>query len=397
MSKSAGGETKDVAVEQQADRKPPLRVAVVGAGYWGPNIIRNLQDNADCELVAICDKDRQKLDLIGKRFKGSLALVQEFETLLKDNTIDAIALVTEINSHFTLAKRALEAGKHVFVEKPLATTATQCETLGRFAEAQGKTLMVGHTFIYNPAVQELKRIANSGTLGNLYYMHAQRLNLGRIQTNINALWSLAVHDIAIALYIFDETPLWVRAWGHAFITPGVEDVAFLSMQFPSGRLANLHASWLDPEKKRQVTLVGSKQMVVYDDVSLDRKITVYDKGIDKVLKDTTVPEYQDFSEFQLLTRSGNVSIPHLNFTEPLKLEMQHFIDCCLGRLPQPLTDWRAGYTVVKVLEAAQQSLNHAGIPIELDWADTHPASTLPPYTRHGLANTQPPASREQPT
>jgi predicted dehydrogenase len=344
-----------------------IRVAVVGAGYWGPNIIRNLQENPDCDLVAICDRDPQKLSLIGKRFKGKIPLVQDFNVLLQDDTLDAVAIVTEIHSHYPLAQQALEAGKHVFVEKPLATTAAQCFALGQLAEKHNRVLMVGHTFVYNPAVNALKRIVESGALGELYYMHAQRLNLGRIQTNINALWSLAVHDIAIALHLFGEQPTWVRAWGNAFITPSVEDVTFLNIQFPSGRLANIHASWLDPEKKRQVTLVGSKQMVVYDDVSLDRKITIYDKGIDKVLTDTELAEYKDFSEFQLLTRTGDVSIPHLNFTEPLKIEMQHFMDCIQGKVKQPITGWRAGYAVVKVLEAAQESLNHAGIPIELNW------------------------------
>lgn len=352
-----------------------VRVAVVGAGYWGPNIIRNLQDNQDCELVAVCDKDTQKLGLMGKRFKNALKLVSDYDQLLNDQTLDAIAVVTEINSHYPLVKAALEAGKHVFVEKPLATTPEQCRELGHLAEKMQKTLLVGHTFIYNPAVRELKNIALSGALGDIYYMHAQRLNLGRIQTTINSLWSLAVHDVAIALYLFDERPTWVRAWGNDFITPGVADVSFLNIQFPSGRLANIHTSWLDPEKKRQVTLVGSKKMVVYDDVSLDRKITLYDKGIEKVLVDSPMAEYKDFSEFQLLTRTGDVSIPHLNFTEPLKIEMQHFMDCIQGKVKTPLTDWRSGYAVVKVLEAAQRSLDFSGIPVELTWeeSETHAA------------------------
>lgn len=352
-----------------------VKAAVVGAGYWGPNIIRNLADNPDCDLVAVCDKDTQKLSAIGKRFKGQFDLVEDLDKLLADPSLDAVAIVTDINSHYPLAKKALDAGKHVFVEKPLAVSADQCTALGQLADEKKLTLMVGHTFVYNPAVRKLKEIADSGVLGDVFYMHAQRLNLGRIQTTLNSLWSLAVHDIAIALYVFDERPQWVRAWGNAFITPGVEDVTFLNIQFPSGRLCNIHTSWLDPEKKRQVTLVGSKQMVVYDDVSLDRKITIYDKGIEKVLNDTTTPEYKDFSEFQLLTRSGDVSIPHLNFTEPLKIEMQHFMDCIKGKIARPLTDWQSGYEVVKVLEAGQKSLDHAGIPIELEW-EAQPAHAV---------------------
>ncbi len=354
----------------------PVQVAVVGAGYWGPNIIRNLHENPECELVAICDRDQDRLAQIGKQVKSKAELVDDYGKLLKSPQLDAVAIVTDIDAHYSLAQQALEAGKHVFVEKPLATTAKQCFELGKLAEQCNKVLMVGHTFIYNPAVRKLKDIASSGALGELYYMHAQRLNLGRIQTNLNALWSLAVHDIAIALYIFDERPSWVRAWGNDFITPGVEDVTFLNMQFPSGKLANIHTSWLDPEKKRQVTLVGSKQMVVYDDVSLDRKITIYDKGIDKILKDNELAEYKNFSEFQLLTRTGDVSIPHLNFTEPLKVEMQHWMDCIRGKIRQPMTGWREGYDVVKVLEAAQQSLNHAGIPIEIEWQETERHATV---------------------
>jgi predicted dehydrogenase len=345
------------------------RVAVVGAGYWGPNIIRNLLENPNCFLAAICDRMPERLEHVRPRLPKDMHFTTDYDDLLKDPTLDAVAIVTDIHSHFELAKRALEAGKHVFVEKPLAASVSQCETLGRLAQTHQKVLMVGHTFLYNPAVRKLKEIAASGALGNLFYLHAQRLNLGRIQTNINALWSLAVHDVAIALYLFEERPTCVRAWGNAFITPNVEDVTFLNLQFPSGRLANIHASWLDPEKKRQVTLVGSKQMVVYDDVSLDRKITIYDKGFNKVLKDTETTEYKNFSEFQVLTRSGDISIPQLEFKEPLKVEIQHFVDCILGKVKEPITNWQSGRDVVQVLEAAQQSLNQAGTPVEIHWQE----------------------------
>lgn len=351
-----------------ANRQTP-RVAVVGAGYWGPNIIRNFLENPDCYLSAVCDRIPERLEVLRPRLPRDMQFLTNYDELLKDPTLDAVAVVTDIHSHYALVKAALLADKHVFVEKPLAASSTECEALGRLAEERGKVLMVGHTFLYNPAVQKLKEIVDSGALGEIFYLHAQRLNLGRIQTNINALWSLAVHDVAIAMALLEERPNCVRAWGNAFITPGVEDVTFLNLQFPSGRLANIHASWLDPEKKRQVTLVGSKQMVVYDDVSLDRKITVYDKGFNKVLKDTETTEYQDFSEFQVLTRSGDISIPHLQFTEPLKLEIQHFIDCMMGKFRQPVTDWRAGRDVVRVLEAAQQSLSQSGQPVQINWQE----------------------------
>lgn len=359
------------------DSRPLTKMAVVGAGYWGPNIIRNIQGNPHCQLLAVCDQDAEKLAHVkqGIQHHGLTEFVGDYQQLLDNPHLDAICVVTGIPSHFELGKRALEAGKHVFVEKPLATTAKECLALGKIAQQQKKTLMVGHTFIYNPAVDKLKQIAQSGELGEVYYLHAQRLNLGRIQTTINALWSLGVHDIAIALHLFEELPSVVRAWGHAFLTPTVEDVTFLNMAFPSGRMAHIHVSWLDPEKRRQVTLVGNKKMVVYDDVSLDRKITIYDKGIQepesKGLKNIKHPEYKDFSGFQYLTRSGDVSIPNLKFEEPLKLEIQHFVDCINGKCKQPLSGWQQGYEVVNVLEAAQESLVHGGIPIELNWQE-HP-------------------------
>lgn len=344
-----------------------VQIAVVGAGYWGPNIIRNFQDNPHCEQVWVCDRDEDKLNFIRNNYGSRLQYTNNFDDVLKNNAIEGIAIVTDIESHYPLAEAALNAGKHVFVEKPLATTADECLKLDMLAQKQQRTLMVGHTFIYNPAVQQLKTIAHSGTLGELYYLHAQRLNLGRIQNTVNSLWSLAVHDVSIALHLLEERPCWVRAWGHGFINANVEDVTFVNMHFPSGKMAHIHVSWLDPEKKRQVTLVGSKQMVVYDDVSLDRKITIYDKGVDKVLKNVEHLEYKDFSEFQYLIRSGDVIIPKLNFVEPLRLETQHFLDCITGKVTQPITGGQQGYEVVKVLEAAQESLNHSGIPIEIQW------------------------------
>jgi predicted dehydrogenase len=345
----------------------PLRVAVLGAGYWGPNLIRNFRENVACRLLAVCDRSPERLKRLQASLPPEVSLLSEATALWRDETIEAVAIATEIGSHYQLASEALEAGKHVFVEKPLAATVRQCQELGELARRANRTLMVGHTFLYNPAVLALKDIATSGRLGDLYYMHAQRLNLGRVQTGVNALWSLAVHDIAIALFVFEELPCQVRCWGHAFLTSQVEDVAFVSLQFPSGRLAHLHASWLDPEKKRQVTLVGSKQMAIYDDVSLDRKLTLYDKGVDKVLKDTAHPEYATFGEFQLLTRSGDVHVPHLVFTEPLKIEVAHFIDCAQGRLKNPLTGWREGAQVVQILECAQRSLEQGGLSIQPDW------------------------------
>lgn len=316
--------------------------------------------------MAVCDRDQDRLDQLENTFQHPVVLTQDYQRLLDEPEIDAIAVVTGIDSHETLIEKALQAGKHVFVEKPLAETPEACLRLGKLADAQNKLLFVGHTFIYNPAVNQLKAIVDSGDLGDIYYLHAQRLNLGRVQVNTNALWSLGVHDISIALHLFEELPIRVRSWGNAFITEGAQDVVFANLEFPSGKLANIHVSWLDPEKKRQVTLVGSQKMVVYDDVSLDRKITVYDKGVEKPLSENKGPEYKDFSGFQLLTRSGDVHIPYLKFTEPLRLEVAHFVDCALND-KKPQTSWQEGYHVVNVLSAAQESLNNGGAPVDIVW------------------------------
>ncbi|MEB3286710.1 MAG: Gfo/Idh/MocA family oxidoreductase [Vampirovibrionales bacterium] len=355
-----------------------VRIGVVGVGYWGPNIIRNLLANDQCELIAICDLDPNKLAHIERQLSQhhSIRLTPAYDDLLFDPTLDGIAIVTEIPSHYELAKNALEAGKHVFVEKPLTLNSKTCLELGQLAQRVQRTLMVGHTFIYNPALTKLKEIVTGGELGDIYYLHAQRLNLGRVQTHVNALWSLAVHDVAIALHLFEETPQEVSCWGQSFITPGIEDVVFVNLQFPSGRVAHLHASWLDPEKRRLVTLVGRQKMVVYDDTSLDRKIALYDKGVElenagelphpqNPLLKNKHPEYTDFSGFQVLTRVGDVTIPKLHFEEPLKIEMQHFIDCINGSISQPLTGWTQGHEVVRVLETAQASLKQEGKKLPL--------------------------------
>ncbi len=336
-----------------------INVGVIGTGYWGPNIIRNLNQNPLFNLHYVCDRDQDRLDAIQSSVPTSVTCCTDSTVLINDDDLDAIAIVTDIPSHFNLAKQALEAGKHVFVEKPLCETASECEVLGTLADTNKLTLMVGHTFVYNSAVEKLKDILDSGELGETYYLDAARLNLGRVQTSTNALWSLSVHDVSIALYLFNEFPNSIRCWGHDFITQGVEDVTYLNMTFPSGRMATLHASWLHPEKERRVTLVGSKKMAIYDDVSLDQKIMIYDKGVDKKLMDNKQVEYKDFSGFQLLTRTGDIRIPHLNFSEPLKVEMQHFGHCILDN-KIPKTDWKSAYEVVRILEAAQESLKNNG-------------------------------------
>ena len=349
------------------------KIAVIGLGYWGPNWVRVLQSLGTCDLVAVCDQSPAAIERLASQLLPTVTMHLTANAIWNMSDIDAVVISTDIPTHVDLVQQALMAGKHVLVEKPLALTSTQCKTLGELAQAQQRVLMVGHTFLYNSAVRYLKGLLEQQTLGQVFYLHCQRLNLGRVQIRTNPLWSLAVHDVSIVLYLLEQRPIQVHCIGQDFLTPGVPDVIFCHLTFPGGVRAQIDASWLNPEKKRQVTVVGSQKMAVYDDVSVDRKIAVYDKGIDKAgqtpegLVDHAAPDFSDYGEFQLRVRSGEMWIPHLQLSEPLKVEAQHFMDCIAGREVKPLTDWQNGWAVVKVLEAAQQSLDAGGVPIHIDW------------------------------
>lgn len=379
----ASGVVSAPVLSPASDLPARPKVAVIGLGYWGPNWVRVMQGLADCDLVAVCDQQPAALARIAQQLPPTVATHLQVQAILDDPTCTAVVIATDIPTHADLVRQALLAGKHVLVEKPLALTAAECQSLGQLADAQDRVLLVGHTFLYNAAVRYLKNLIDQGDLGQVFYLHSQRLNLGRVQTKTNPLWSLAVHDVAIVLYLLGQNPVAVQCTGQDFLTPGVPDVVFMHLTFPSGVRAQIHASWLDPEKKRQVTVVGSQKMVVYDDVSVDRKIAVYDKGIDKGLDngaqtlvgrdsvtglaDHPGPDFSDFGEFQLRVRSGDMWIPQIHLSEPLKVEAQHFIDCMVGRQATPLTDWRNGCVVVGVLEAAQASLDQGGVTVPMAW------------------------------
>jgi predicted dehydrogenase len=334
-----------------------VRLAQVGLGYWGPNLARNLALVEGGELAMLCDADKGRLERMARQLPGP-RLVTDFADVLADDTIDAVVIATPVDTHFTLAKAALEAGKHILVEKPLATTSADCEALIALADERDLRLMVGHVFVYNPAVRRVKELIDSGELGEVYYVYSQRLNLGQVRHDVNALWNFAPHDISILCDWLDAEPTEVTARGFSYVQPGIEDVVFMTMAFPGGVGANVHISWLDPLKIRRMTVVGSEKMVVYDDVSADAKITVYDRGVTKLLVDkseASLGSYRTFGEFQLLLRAGDVLIPKLVFTEPLKIECQHFVDCIrTGETPR--SDGRAGLRVVRTLEAAQRSM-----------------------------------------
>lgn len=325
-----------------------MRVGVIGAGYWGPNIVRNLHEAPGAEAVAVADLSPDRLDAIRKRFPA-VRVTTDYRELVNDPSIDAICIVTPVGTHRKLAEEAFAAGKHVFVEKPLAKNVSDAEAIVRAGERAGKTLMVGHTFVYNPAVVVVKGILESGGIGDVHYLDSQRVNLGLHQFDINVLWDLGPHDVSIALYWLDEEPEWVQCTGACFVQPNIEDVVFLMIGFPSGAIAHAHLSWLAPSKLRTTIVIGSKKMVVYDDNQAVEKVKVYDQGVDKLESDELRRSY----------RAGDIHSPRIPMTEALQVEMRHFIECVRDG-KKPRSDGEAGLMVVRVLELAMRSLRSGG-------------------------------------
>jgi len=337
-------------------------VAVVGLGHWGPNLVRALASVPDAHIAVLSDLEVDRAEKVARRVSPRPRIVQDSRDLINDEEIDAVVVATPIRTHFSLVSAFLAAGKHVFVEKPLARTVEECRTLIDLAAQHRRVLMVDHVFQYNAAVQQIKHYLEHGDLGRLLYVYSQRVNLGRIQTDSNALWSFAPHDVSIINYWLGQEPLRVAARGLSCLTAGIEDVVFVSLEYPHGVGAHLHLSWLDPRKLRLMTLVGSKKMVVYDDVSGDAKIRLYDRGVLQLHDYLERPEA--FPDFQFRIHDGDVVTPPLHFPEPLQTACRHFIDCIEhGR--HPLTDGASGLRVVRVLEAADQSLRQGGVPVEL--------------------------------
>ena len=337
-------------------------IAVVGAGYWGPNLIRNFA--AVGELVAVVDRDQARLDKQRSLYPG-LHFTADLQEVLENEAVQGVALATPADSHYDLAKKVLQAGKSVFVEKPLAQTVAECQDLIDLADERGVVLMVGHTFEFNAAVQYVEKCIEQNELGQIYYIYSQRLNLGVVRSDINALWNLAPHDISIALRWVKKMPVRVDARGYTYLQPGIEDVVYLNMEFEDGVAVHVHVSWLDPGKVRRMTVVGSEKMIVYDDASTEAKIQLYDKGIDRRGLDGSLGDFDSFGKFQLIQRAGDVLIPRIDFAEPLRSECQHFVEC-VAEGKKPLTDGENGLRVVKVLEAASRSLAAGGASIELD-------------------------------
>ncbi len=322
-----------------------VSIGVAGLGYWGPNLARNFAALPGCELRWCCDaseavRSRHAASFPSTRFTG------ELEDLLGDETLDAVVLATPVPTHADLAERVLEAGKHCFVEKPLAQSVADAERVVAAAERSGRLLMVGHLLEYHPGVAKLKEIATSGELGEIHYIYSNRLNLGKLRADENALWSLGAHDVSVMLHLLDEEPSEVEARGESYMREGIEDVVFCYLRFPSGRAAHLHLSWLDPHKERRFTVVGSKRMATFDDMELERKVTVYDKGFDE--------ETGSYGEY--ITRSGDIWSPRIGNREPLRIECEHFVEC-VRTGATPVSDGASGLRVVRVLEALQDRLD----------------------------------------
>jgi len=331
----------------------PVRIGVVGLNYWGPNLARNVDRLPGAELAWCCDLDEKILTRMRGQFPKA-ATTTDLDQVLADPTVEAVIVATSVPTHYELGKRVLQAGKHAFIEKPMAVTAADAEDLVRTAAACGRRLMVGHLLEYHPAVRKVKELLDAGELGRILYVYSNRLNLGKVRPDENALWSLGPHDISVINFLTGEEPEEVSARGECYLQSGVEDVVFGYIRYPSGMIGHLHVSWLDPHKTRKITLVGSDKMAVFDDMDADRKVTVYDKS-------AVVPRYQSYGEYVTL-RFGDIHIPHLANDEPLKLEVEHFVDCVRND-SVPLSDGRDGLNVVRVLEAMERSLRGGGQPV----------------------------------
>jgi len=335
----------------------PLEIGVVGCGYWGPNLIRNFNSQEGAHVRWVCDMDEKRL-AHKQRLYPSVRTTQTYSDLIQDAELDAIAIATPVRFHYDLARQSLTAGKHTFIEKPMASSYAECRALNELAAQQKLILMVGHTFIYTAEVRKIKEILTGGELGDILYISSRRLNLGLFQKDINVAWDLAPHDISIILYLLDSLPVAVNCQGKAHIADGIEDVTNISLNFATGGFATVMSSWLDPNKIREMTLVGSQRMLVYNDILPQEKIKIYDKRVE------VPPHYDTFAEFQYSYHYGDIYAPHLKQAEPLKGETQHFLDCIkTGEAPESCGE--KGMQVDQILEAGAASLRAGGAAIAI--------------------------------
>ena len=342
----------------------PVRTALVGYGYWGRNLARNLHAAQGTELVAVAESDADSRAAVC-RVMPSVRTYSTFEELLDQPDIEALVLATPASRHADMVTWGLESGRHVLVEKPLAMTVGDAEHLVKLSDRVSRVLMVGHTFLYSAPVQRLKRYIDEGELGEVQYLYSQRLSLGKIRRDCNALWNFGPHDISIMLYLLQERPVEVSARSFSFIGEGIDDVCFGSLTFESGVAGNFQCSWIDPRKVRLMTVVGNRKMAVYDDVSADQKLHLVDAGV-APSRDRSLGAYESLGDFQWRTRVGDILIPNIPMTEPLLTEVEAFADACRAGQP-PVADARHGAEVVRILSALEDSAAHRGAPVTVEW------------------------------
>jgi len=333
-----------------------MKIAVVGLGYWGPNLVRNFLAVDGVDGVIGCDKDESRLTKIKKRFPEA-EICNSFDEVLKRNDVAAVAIATPVSTHYPLAKKALEAGMHCFVEKPFTTTVEEAEDLINLAEKKGLKIMVDHTFIYTGAVRKIKESIDNGVLGELYYFDSVRVNLGLFQHDVNVVWDLAPHDLSIMDFLLGKKPTWVSAIGSDHTGSGLENMAYLTVNFDNGLMAHFHVNWLAPVKVRKTLIGGAKSMIVYDDMQASEKVKIYDKGVEVKTREGV---YETLVQY----RTGDMLAPKLDQTEALAIEANHFLDCIVNH-KTPLTNGISGLNVVRILEASEKSIKHNGKIIEL--------------------------------
>jgi predicted dehydrogenase len=355
MHEMNGNGTTNGRLTDDLLRGRPVRVGVVGLGYWGPNLVRNLHEVEEAELAWVCDLQPELLDGIRRRYPA-IEATTSYDDLLNDSSLEAVAIATPVSSHFGLAAAALRAGKHVFVEKPLAASSAESLELIRLADEHGLVLMPGHTFLYSPPVNAIRSFIEGGELGDIYFISTSRVNLGLHQPDVSVAWDLGPHDFSILRYWLGETPTHVSALCRSCVMPDTPDVAFINLEFPSGTVAHVELSWLAPSKLRRTTVVGSEKMIVYDDTS-NEPVRVFDSGV-------SLPNPESFGEYKLSYRTGDIVSPHVRAAEPLYLEMQDFCEAIRTR-GTPRSSREIGLEVVRIVEAVDASLEEDGARVEV--------------------------------
>lgn len=342
----------------------PIGIAIIGTGYWGINYVRVFSELGDARVVAICDKREDRLQEIGRRFPG-VALLTDLDQVLEMGDVDAVVICTPATTHFDITRRVLKAGRHVLVEKPITTTAKEAEELSRLADSRRLVLMVGHTFLFNPAVRKVKEYIRKGDMGRIYYLYARRTNMGPIRTDVNAIWDLAPHDISIFNYLLDSVPEWVSAVGSNVLGNTHQDVGFISLGYRPPIVAHIHVSWADPHKVREVVVVGSKERIVFNDFNPAERIRVFEKGVT-----LTEPEPSTYGEYHFQMSDGDIISPRVESSEPLKNQCTHFLQCVREGC-RPISDGCTGRDVVQVMEAIDLSMSRNGAPVELSMEMNH--------------------------